>query len=60
MLFMLLPVHIIAGGLAMVLGAVALVASKGGTLHRKSGLLFVYAMLTMGFSGSILALRLSL
>jgi hypothetical protein len=57
---MLLPVHIIAGGLAMVLGAVALVASKGGTLHRKSGLLFVYAMLTMGFSGSILALRLSL
>jgi uncharacterized membrane protein len=44
----------------MVLGAVALVASKGATLHRKSGLLFVYAMLTMGFSGSILALRLSL
>jgi len=60
MLLMLLPVHIIAGGLAMVLGAVALVASKGATLHRKSGLLFVYAMLTMGFSGSILALRLSL
>jgi hypothetical protein len=60
MLIMLLPVHIIAGGLAMVLGAVALVASKGATLHRKSGLLFVYAMLTMGFSGSILALRLSL
>src|SRR5271166_1730761 len=60
MLFMLLPIHIVAGGLAMVLGAVALVASKGATLHRKSGLLFVYAMLTMGFSGSILALRLSL
>jgi len=52
--------HIVAGGLAMVLGAVALVASKGATLHRKSGLLFVYAMLVMGFSGSILALRLSL
>jgi uncharacterized membrane protein len=60
MLIMLLPVHIIAGGLAMVLGAVALVASKGATVHRKSGLLFVYAMLIMGFSGSILALRLSL
>jgi hypothetical protein len=60
MLIMLLPVHIFAGGLAMVLGAVALVASKGAMLHRKSGLLFVYAMLTMGFSGSILALRLSL
>lgn len=60
MLTMLLPVHIIAGGLAMVLGAVALVATKGATVHRKSGLLFVYAMLIMGFSGSILALRLSL
>jgi len=56
---MLLSVHIVAGGLAIVLGAVALVASKGATLHRKSGLLFVYAMLTMGISGSILALRQS-
>jgi hypothetical protein len=57
---MLLPVHILAGGLAMVLGAVALLAAKGGTLHRKSGLLFVYAMLTMGMSGSAMALRQSL
>jgi uncharacterized membrane protein len=60
MIFMLLPIHIVAGGLAMLFGAVALVAFKGATLHRKSGLLFVYAMLIMGFSGSILALRLSL
>ena len=52
----LLPVHIVAGGLAIVLGAVALVAPKGATLHRKSGLLFVYAMLTMGISGSLMAL----
>jgi uncharacterized membrane protein len=54
---MLLPIHIAAGGLAIVLGAVALVAKKGGTIHRRSGLLFVYAMLTMGTSASILALR---
>jgi len=60
MLIMLLPVHIVAGGLAIILGGVALVASKGATLHRRSGLLFVYAMLTMGISGSILALRQSL
>jgi uncharacterized membrane protein len=53
----LLPVHIVAGGLAIVLGGVALLAAKGGTLHRKSGILFVYAMLTMGISASILALR---
>jgi hypothetical protein len=60
MLFMLLPVHIVAGGLAIVLGGLALAASKGATLHRRSGLLFVYAMLLMGISGSILALRQSL
>ncbi len=54
---LLLPIHIAAGGLAMVLGAVALVVKKGGTLHRRSGMLFVYAMLVMGFSASILALR---
>ncbi len=53
---MLLPIHIVAGGLAIILGGVALVASKGAWLHRRSGLLFVYAMLTMGFSGSILAI----
>ena len=57
---MLLPVHFVAGGLAIVLGGVSLVASKGATLHRRSGLLFVYAMLTMGISGSTLALRQSL
>ena len=51
---MLLTVHIAAGGLAIVLGAAALVAKKGGTIHRRSGLLFVYAMLVMGFSASIL------
>jgi uncharacterized membrane protein len=50
-------VHIVAGGLAIVLGGVALLAAKGATLHRKSGILFVYAMLTMGISASILALR---
>ena len=51
---MLLPIHIAAGGLALVLGAVALLVKKGGTLHRRSGLLFVYAMLVMGTSASIL------
>jgi len=54
---MLLPIHIAAGGLAIVLGAVALFVKKGGTIHRRSGLLFVYAMLVMGTSASILGLR---
>lgn len=53
----LLPLHILAGGVAIVLGAIALSARKGRTLHRKSGILFVTAMLVMGISGSLLALR---
>jgi hypothetical protein len=51
---MLLPIHIAAGGLALVLGAVALSAKKGRTVHRRSGLLFVSAMAVMGVSASIL------
>jgi uncharacterized membrane protein len=57
---MLLPIHIVAGALAITLGAMALLASKGGLLHRRAGMVFVYAMLTMGVSGSILATKDSL
>ena len=53
---MLLPIHIAAGGLAIILGAVALSVKKGGIIHRRSGLLFVYAMLVMAVSASILSL----
>jgi hypothetical protein len=56
---MLLPIHVAAGGLAIVLGAVALLVKKGGTIHRRSGLLFVYAMLVLGTSASILGFRKS-
>jgi hypothetical protein len=49
---MLLPIHI-ASGLAIVPGTAALSVKKGGTIHRRSGLLFVYAMFVMGFSASI-------
>ena len=51
---MLLPVHIAAGGLAIVFGFVALFVRKGGTVHRRSGLLFVYAMIVMGVTASLL------
>jgi uncharacterized membrane protein len=52
---MLLPIHVAAGGLAIILGAVALSVKKGGTIHRRSGLLFVYAMLVMAVTASILS-----
>ena len=51
---MLLPIHIAAGGLALVLGAVALLVKKGGSTHRRSGLLFVYAMVVMATTAAIL------
>jgi hypothetical protein len=55
----LLAIHIAAGGLAMVLGAVALSVKKGGATHRRSGLLFVCVMLVMGITASILGFRKS-
>jgi len=51
---MLLPIHILAGGLAIILGGVALSVKKGGTIHRRSGMLFVYAMVVMGVTASVL------
>src|SRR3989442_12164514 len=51
---MLLSIHIAAGGLAIVLGAVALLVKKGGTIHRRSGLLFVYSMLVLGTTAALL------
>lgn len=52
----MLFIHVAAGGLAIVLGALALVVKKGGVAHRRSGLWFVWAMLAMGTSASILGL----
>lgn len=52
---MTLLVHILGGGLGIVSGFVALSAAKGGKLHRGSGRLFVYAMLTMSFGGVVIA-----
>ncbi|HKC63058.1 MAG TPA: hypothetical protein VKB86_05445 [Pyrinomonadaceae bacterium] len=52
----LLPIHIIAGAIGIVSGAVALCALKGATLHRKSGMIFVFAMLVMSSSAVVLAI----
>jgi uncharacterized membrane protein len=52
---MTLFVHIVAGSLALLSGYLALYVAKGGRLHRKSGMLFVYAMLTMSFFGVLIA-----
>jgi uncharacterized membrane protein len=49
-------VHIGAGSLALICGYLALYVAKGGKLHRKSGMVFVYAMLTMSIAGFVIAL----
>jgi uncharacterized membrane protein len=54
-LSMILPVHILAGVLALVFGYVALFAAKGATLHRKSGMIFVVAMVALSLSGALIA-----
>lgn len=51
---LMLLVHIVGGTLGLVSGFVALLAAKGAGLHRSSGTLFVYAMLTLGVSGALL------
>ena len=48
-------VHILAGSLSLIFGYVALYSAKGAALHRKSGMLFVYAMLTMAVFGTLIA-----
>jgi uncharacterized membrane protein len=47
--------HILTGAIALVAGAIALSALKGGSLHRKSGRVFVGAMLFMSASGALIA-----
>ena len=47
--------HIIGGLVGLTSGAMALSTRKGGKLHRKSGIIFVYARLVMSASGAVMA-----
>lgn len=51
----MLPIHVLAGGLSLVVGYIALYSVKGGQLHRRAGRVFVYAMLTMCIAGATIA-----
>ncbi len=50
-----LVVHIIGGTVAILSGFVALYAAKGARLHRRSGQVFVVAMLLMALTGAAIA-----
>lgn len=47
--------HVFTGALALTAGALALIAKKGSVLHRKSGMVFVVAMLIMSVTGALTA-----
>lgn len=47
--------HIIGGLVGLTSGAVALSTRKGARLHRKSGMIFVYAMSVLSLSGALMA-----
>lgn len=48
-------VHILAGSLGIIAGFVALYSAKGALVHRRAGMLFVYAMLITGTFGLSIA-----
>jgi uncharacterized membrane protein len=51
----LIPIHIIAGVIAIAAGFVALWTVKGMKRHRKSGTIFVYSMLVLAGTGATIA-----
>jgi uncharacterized membrane protein len=53
---MIYLIHIVGGALSLGAGYLALYSTKGAPLHRRSGMVFVYAMLTMCAFGAILAI----
>lgn len=55
----LLTIHIIAGTVGIITGFIALFAVKGAALHRKIGIVFVVAMLTMAILGATIAAAFS-
>ena len=47
--------HIFSGSLAILFGFIALYAAKGAWLHRRAGMVFTYAMITMALVGAVMA-----
>jgi len=56
----LLYTHIAAGGLSLIMGAVALSVVKGGKTHRTVGKVFFIAMLFVSFSAFVISIVKSL
>ena len=51
----LLYAHIAAGGTALLTGLTAIVAAKGGKVHKRSGKIYFYAMLLVALSALVIS-----
>ncbi|MDT0294280.1 DUF2306 domain-containing protein [Mesonia ostreae] len=51
----LIYIHAAFGGIALLAGGISLLAEKGKTVHKKSGLLFYYAMMISGLLAMFVA-----
>ncbi|WP_430908911.1 DUF2306 domain-containing protein [Maribacter sp. 2-571] len=51
----LIYIHAATGGLALLAGLISLIATKGFTLHRRSGLVFYFSMLVSALTALVVA-----
>jgi hypothetical protein len=51
----LIYIHAVFGGIAMLAGFISIIAKKGKTIHKKFGLIFFYSMLLSGIIAMIVA-----
>lgn len=52
----ILLIHIISGGLALLIGSIILFRKKGDALHKSFGMVFVYSMISSCFAALVLSL----
>ncbi|AEE20209.1 hypothetical protein JM84_2471 [Dokdonia sp. Hel_I_63] len=51
-----ITLHAIGGFISLIAGTISVIARKGNTWHKKSGMVFYYGMLTAGISGILASL----
>jgi len=51
-----LVIHILTGSAGLITGFIALFVVKGATVHRRTGILFVYSMVAMALAGGTMAI----
>ena len=54
-LWVFMVTHFGTGLIALVAGAIALAVAKGGRLHKQSGIVFAFAMITTGILASVIS-----